>query len=264
MSFWDQDWKNSRQTFAVVWSFQILVFFFEKSGLSCIVVHGLGNGRLQTCLVGSPIFGPDIIYEGQNIIWVTIIVLHGHFYLKTIWLPIKVENRCQGFLVFVQVFNEILNPIFIVKGHMVVFFLTEVGQRQRHVLKQEGWLFDPLSNGIKFEICRWKDGWIRHKGNLGPGLRLGSSPNLFKSRNRLPTIFKALSVDSSITGNFYLKPAWESIHDGRSHTVESARSLITTLAKLSSSVENRKDHLDGWFAHGMHSCGHPPSLVYHG
>ena len=204
MGFWNQDRKNSWQTFAVVWSFQILVFFFEKSCLSCIVVHSLGNGCLQTRLVGSPIFSADIINEGQDIIWVAIIVLHGHFYLKTIWFATKVENRCQSFLVFVQVLYEILDTIFIMKGHMVVFFLAKISQRQRHILQQEGWFFDSLSNGIKFEIRRWKDGWIWHEGDLGPCLRLGSRANLLECCNWFSTIFKTLLVDSSITSNFYL------------------------------------------------------------
>ena len=94
MSLWNQDRENSRQTFTVVWSFQILVFFFEESYLSCIVVHSLGNGCLQTCLVGSPSLVRTLLNEGQDIIWVAIIVLHSHFYLETIWFATKVENRC--------------------------------------------------------------------------------------------------------------------------------------------------------------------------
>ena len=263
MSFWNQDRENSRQTFTIVWSFQILVFFFEKSCLSCIVVHSLSNGCLQTRLVGSSIFGADIINEGQDIIWVAIIVLHSHFYLETIWFATKVENRCQSFLIFVQVLYEILDTIFIMKGHMVVFFLAEVGQRQRHVLQQEGWFFDPLSNGVKFEIRRWKDGWIRHEGDLGPCLRLRSCSYLLKSGNWFPTIFKALLVDRSITGNLNLKPTRKGIDDRRSHSMETTRGLIPPLTKLPSGVEDRKNHFNGWFAHSMHPSRHSTSLVFY-
>ena len=122
----DQDGQDSSQTFAVVRSFQILVLFLEQAGLSGIVVHGLGNCGLEPRLVGTAVLGADVIDKGQDIICVAVVVLESHLDLEAALLALEIEDRSQGFLVFIEIADKVFNPVFIVK--LYFFASPRIGQ----------------------------------------------------------------------------------------------------------------------------------------
>ena len=181
--------------------------------------------------------------------------------MKFLLISINIDDWCQRFLVLIQVRHKVLNPIFIVEFFTNFFFATQVSQCHSDILKKKGWFFETLWDGVKFKVSRWKDACIRHEGNFCTCLRFRRFTHLFKPCYRVTTIFKTLAIDTTVTGNFYLKPTRQRINNWRTHTVKTSRSLITTLSKFTTSVENSENNFNCWFTHGMHTCRHPTSRV---
>ena len=86
--------------------------------------------------MGTAVFGADVIDKGQNIVRVAVVVLEGHLNLEAALLALEIENRSQGFLVFIEIADKVFNPVFIVELH---FFASPlIGQRQANILEQKG------------------------------------------------------------------------------------------------------------------------------
>ena len=56
--------------------------------------------------------------------------------LETTLLALKIENRSQGFLVFIEIADKVFNPVFIVE--LYFFASPRISQRQADILEQEG------------------------------------------------------------------------------------------------------------------------------
>ena len=64
--------------------------------------------------MGTTILGADVIDKGQDIIGVAVVVLESYLDLETTLLALEIENRSQGFLVFIEIADKVFNPILIV------------------------------------------------------------------------------------------------------------------------------------------------------
>ena len=86
--------------------------------------------------MGTTVLGANVIDKGQDIIGVAIVVLEGNLNLEAALLALEIENRCQGFLVFIEIADKVFNPVFIVK--LYFFASASIRQRQADILEQEG------------------------------------------------------------------------------------------------------------------------------
>ena len=84
----------------------------------------------------STVFGADVIDKGQDIVRVAVVVLESHLNLEAALLALEIEDRRQGFLVFVEIADKVFDPILIVK--LYFFASPRIGQRQADILEQEG------------------------------------------------------------------------------------------------------------------------------
>ena len=86
--------------------------------------------------MGTTILGADVIDKGQDIVGVAVVVLEGHLDLEATLLALEIEDRSQGFLVFVEIADEVFNAVLIVE--LYFFASPRIGQRQADILEQEG------------------------------------------------------------------------------------------------------------------------------
>ena len=76
--------------------------------------------------MGTAVLGADVIDKGQDIIGVAVVVLESHLNLEAALLALKIEDRSQGFLVFIEIADKVFDPVFI----MELYFFTSprIGQ----------------------------------------------------------------------------------------------------------------------------------------
>lgn len=84
----------------------------------------------------SAVLGADVIDKGQDIIGVAIVVLESHLNLEAALLALRIEDRSQGFLVFIEIADKVFNTILIVEFYF--FASPRIGQGQADILEQEG------------------------------------------------------------------------------------------------------------------------------
>ena len=102
--------------------------------------------------MGTAVLGADVIDKRQDIIGITVVVLESHLNLKAALLALEIEDRSQGFLVFIEIADKVFNPILIVE--LYFFASPRISQRQTDILKQEGRFLKSFRNGVVLEVCR--------------------------------------------------------------------------------------------------------------
>ena len=65
--------------------------------------------------MGTAVLGADVIDKGQDIIGVAVVVLESYLDLETTLLALEIEDRSQGFLVFIEIADKVFNTILIVE-----------------------------------------------------------------------------------------------------------------------------------------------------
>ncbi|MNN34338.1 hypothetical protein D3C81_1481410 [compost metagenome] len=105
LSHFDAD--DSHHALTQIVAFEILLFFFQKSIFTRIVVHNTSISRLEACLMRTATARWNRVNERNQRLRIACIVLQSYLNLNLIPFSIKMYDVVQNVLSVVQEFNEL-------------------------------------------------------------------------------------------------------------------------------------------------------------
>ena len=120
---------NSCQTFTYVFTGKVRLIFLDQSRFTAIIIEGTSQGSTETRKVSTTINGIDVIYEGQQVFAVAIVILQCYVYNYVVFCTFNVNySWVYYFFIFVQEGNERTQTTFVVEAFNTRFLLTQIAQ----------------------------------------------------------------------------------------------------------------------------------------
>ena len=213
---------------------------------------------LEAGQVGAALVGVDVVGEGEDLLVVGVVVLHGDFDLHAPLFALEVDRLgVQGGLVAVQVLDEGADAPFVVE--LVGLALDPlVGDRDPDPGVEEGQLAQALGKDVEGDLGGLEDLVVRHEGDLGAAL-LGLAGYLQRGDRIAAAI--GLAPDLAVAADLQLQPLGEGVDDRDADAVQTAGDLVGVVVELAAGVQHGQDDLGRRFALGGVHVGRDAAAV---
>ena len=112
------DAENGHQAFAHVLAAQVLLFLLQEALGAGVVVDGPREGGPEAGEVGAALVGVDVVGEGEHVVVVAGVPLHGQLEVVVGLLALEVDHpRMDGVLVRVDVLDEVDDAAVVAVDH---------------------------------------------------------------------------------------------------------------------------------------------------
>ncbi len=262
--------NDSREPFADVVGRQVLVLLFEQTELARVGVDRARERGFETGEVMPAFDGMDVICEAHDVLLERLRVLHGHFHETVGGVFLEPNGHADLFLRFVEMRHVCGNaPLEVeaVEPRILLVLLRALGSGIHHgncdAAGQIRLLAQTVDNDIHAETEAVEDFVIGPEANKRAAL-FGLA-DFLHVRHRLaaPVL---LHINVAVAVDLHPHLLRERIHDGGTHTVESAAHFVAALvpAEFSAGVQRRENHFERrLFGCGMHIHRNAAAVIFH-
>ena len=121
--------NNSCQTFTYVFTRKVGLIFLDQARFTAIIIEGTSQSSTEARKMCTTVNSVDVIYEGQQVFAVTIVILQSYIYYYIIFCIFDVDNSwINNFFIFVQECDERTQTTFVVEAFNTRFLLAQITQ----------------------------------------------------------------------------------------------------------------------------------------
>ena len=266
--------QDHREALPEVLARQGRVLVLQNARPAAVVVHALGERRLEAGLVGTALGGGDVVHVGEQVLVVPVVVLDGEIHQYIAALAADVDGRVvKGGALAVQIPHEVGEAA--LEAELVLPALLPgplILQRQLHAPVQVRQLPQPPHDHVVVPFHGLEDPIVGHKGDEGPLL---PGPTRLRQRvlgpagDDLPVLalgaLELLLIGPVLGEHLHGDPPGQGVHHRRAHAVEAAGVAVGVVAELAARMELGKDHLHAGHAQLLVDAhGDASSIVEHG
>ena len=235
------DRHDSRHAVSDISAGKIGVFLFKDSQLSCILVHNCSKCRLKPGQMRTAFRIINIVTESEYIFMKFIYILKCHFNFYTIRGTFEINRIMEHLFLFIKIPDKSDDSFRLMIFDMLRHFQTLVVKNNLKLRIQISSLMEPALDFLCPEPYLLKDRVIRQKIHCCSCLLclsdLRQQP-VFQLDYRYTSLIPVM-MDISVLADLYIHIRRKSIHDRRTHTVQTTACLIRRIIKFTAGMKRR-------------------------
>ena len=227
---------------------EVLVLVLEDACAAGVVVDGAGERVAEALEMGATVNGVDVVGEGERVLRVALVPLHGDVDLAGLAAALEVDGGggAHDGLALVEPLGVVEQAVVELEDVLLdlaaLLDLTQILEGELEALVEEGRLAQVGLEGVVVELDGLEDLCVGPEGDGGAG-GLGLADDLHLAHGL--AVFEVHLVDLAVAADLHLDVGGERVDDRDAHAVQAAGDLVAAAAELAARMEHGEDDLEG-------------------